>query len=101
MPSPNPQIDQWARELKNLQRADQIKRFRQRFDKETAQRIIRSPELTPLDRACISLAINFASPPASRFGVHHEAQIVGLLEQELPIPSSQQELADGRPQEPR
>jgi hypothetical protein len=55
------QIDCWAQELKSLRTGAQIKRFRQRFDKETAQRIIRSPELSELDRAAITLTIQFAS----------------------------------------
>ena len=59
------QIDQWAKELKTLRDAASIKRFRQRFDKATAQRIIRSPVLSEVDRAAISLTIQFAG--TSRF----------------------------------
>lgn len=59
------QIDAWARELKTLRTGAAIKRFRQRFDQATAQRIIRSSELSALDRAAITLTIQFAA--ASRY----------------------------------
>jgi hypothetical protein len=55
------QIDQWAQELKGLRTGAAIKAFRQRFDKPTAQRIIRSAVLSDLDRAAISLTIQFAA----------------------------------------
>ena len=53
------QINSWARELKTLRTGEAIKSFRRRFDKQTAQRIIRSEELSDLDRAAISLTIQF------------------------------------------
>jgi hypothetical protein len=59
-------IDRWALELRGLRDAGAIKRFRQRFDKATAQRIIRSPQLSDADRAAISLTIQFSG--ASRYG---------------------------------
>ena len=60
------QIDQWAQELKGLRDAAAIRRFRGRFDKTTAQRIIRSSVLSELDRGAISLTLNFSG--ASRYG---------------------------------
>ncbi len=81
------QIDQWARELKTLHSASAIKGFRQRFDKTTAQRIIRSPVLNELDRAAISLAIQFSGP--SRYGYADSAIVSGELVGDLSIPSSQ------------
>lgn len=81
------QIDQWARELKTLRSAEAIRRFRQRFDKATAQRIIRSAELSEVDRAAISLTIQFSG--ASRYGY---ADSIWFTEEdigELSLPSAQ------------
>jgi len=72
------QIDQWARELATLRTAEAIKAFRRRFDKETAQRIIRSKELSEADRAAISLTIQFSG--ASRYGTADSAY---FTEQEI------------------
>jgi hypothetical protein len=87
------QIDRWATELRTLRDAASIKRFRQRFDKATAQRIIRSPVLSEVDRAAISLTIQFSGP--SRYGYADscwfEAEEIG----ELSIPSPQPNGSDG------
>jgi len=101
-PSEDP-IQRWALELKSLKSAAAIRRFRQRFDKATAQAIIKSPELSTLDRGCISLALAFAAPEPGRFGVHHDAEIITLDEPdlELPIPSAPDAAApDGNRRQP-
>lgn len=85
------QIDQWAHELSSLRTAEAIKTFRRRFDKATAQRIIRSPVLSEADRAAISLTIQFSG--ASRYGYADSAyftdQELGDLSAEL-LPSNPQ-----------
>ena len=87
------QIDQWAKELKTLRDAGSIKRFRQRFDKATAQRIIRSTVLSEADRAAISLTIQFSGP--SRYGYADscwfDAEEIG----DLSIPSAQPNGSNG------
>jgi hypothetical protein len=79
------QIDQWARELAGLRTAAAIKAFRQRFDKPTAQRIIRSPVLSEADRAAISLTIQFSG--ASRYGHADSAYFTSEDLGELHLPS--------------
>jgi hypothetical protein len=80
-------IDRWATELKGLRDAGSIKRFRQRFDKATAQRIIRSTVLNEADRAAISLTIQFSG--ASRFGYGESCWFTGEEIGEPSIPSSE------------
>lgn len=85
------QIDQWATELLALRDAASIKRFRSRFDKPTAQRIIRSPVLSELDRAAISLTIQFSG--ASRYGYDDSCWFTGEEIGDLSIPSAQPDSA--------
>lgn len=81
------QIDQWALELRGLRDAASIKRFRQRFDKATAQRIIRSEQLSEVDRAAISLTMQFSG--ASRYGYGDSAWFDIEEIELLQIPSAQ------------
>ncbi|MCE2836203.1 MAG: hypothetical protein LW834_08020 [Cyanobium sp. 49614_E6] len=81
------QIDAWAQELKTLHSAEAIKRFRQRFDKATAQRIIRSAVLSEADRAAISLTIQFSG--ASRYGYADSAYFTEQDIEDLSLPSGQ------------
>ena len=62
------QIERWATELKSLKDAAAIRRFRARFDKATAQRIIRSAVLSEADRAAISLTLNFSGASGYGYG---------------------------------
>jgi hypothetical protein len=80
-------IDRWATELKGMRDAGAIRRFRQRFDKATAQRIIRSPVLSEADRAAISLTIQFSG--ASRFGYADSCWFDGEAIGDLFLPSPQ------------
>ena len=80
-------IDRWALELRGLRDAGAIKRFRQRFDKATAQRIIRSPQLSDVDRAAISLTIQFSG--ASRYGYADACWFDGEEIGDLSLPSGQ------------
>lgn len=51
----------------------EIHSLRQRMDNATAKRVIRHPEISDLDRACLSLCLNFGQP--SRFG-HGQGSII-------------------------
>lgn len=57
----------------------EVKQIRQRMDDATARRVIRSDEFTMLDRACLSLCLNFGAP--DRFGngegaiIHDESDV--------------------------
>ena len=81
------QIDSWARELKTLRTGEAIKSFRRRFDKQTAQRIIRSDELSDLDRAAISLTIQFGG--TTRFGYADSAYFISEEIEGGSLPSGQ------------
>jgi hypothetical protein len=85
------QIDQWARELSSLRTGEAIKTFRRRFDKATAQRIIRSPVLSEVDRAAISLTIQFSG--ASRYGYADYAYFTELeLGDQRPNPTEKRRM---------
>ena len=81
------QINRWARELKTLRTGEAIKSFRRRFDKETAQRIIRSEELSELDRAAISLTIQFGG--TTRLGYADSAYFTSEEIEWSPLPCEQ------------
>jgi len=85
------QIDQWALELKGLRDAGSIRRFRSRFDKPTAQRIIRSTVLSEVDRAAISLTIQFSG--ASRYGYGDSCWFTDEEIGDVSIPSAQPDSA--------
>lgn len=68
-----PSDEQYVAALRNASSHSQIKRIRQHMGDETARRVIRHPDLSLLDRACLSLCLNFGQP--SQFG-HGEGSII-------------------------
>ena len=68
-----PSDEQYVAALRKATRHSQIRGLRQQMDDATARRVINSPDLTLLDRACLSLCLNFGQP--SRFG-HGEGSII-------------------------
>jgi hypothetical protein len=57
-----------AKRLLQLRHGKDLKNFRRGLDAAEAKAVIRHPTLQPIDRACISLAIQFASDPAAGRG---------------------------------
>jgi hypothetical protein len=58
----NSLVDSLATELLTLKRSSQIRAFRNRLDKATAQKVIRSPLISAVDRGAISLCLQFGEP---------------------------------------
>ena len=61
-------VESLAAELLTLKRSSQLREFRSRLDHATAQRVIRHPSIPHIDRAAISLALQFGTPPPGQQG---------------------------------
>ena len=62
----NSLVDSLATELLTLKRSSQIRAFRNRLDKATAQKVIRSPLISAVDRGAISLCLQFGEPQGGK-----------------------------------
>jgi hypothetical protein len=65
-----PHIESLARQLLGLKSGTEIIAFRQRLTKEQARAVIKHPLLSPVDRAAISLTVQFQGEQRIRDRYH-------------------------------